>query len=235
MFVKSFLGRHAFPRFTMQVMAKIPLGEAVRKARLGAGHTQFSLAKKLGVTDTYISQIEAGKRIPSAETMVELARELGLSDALLIEYGVPKPLREMVFRAKQKIAALGGTLTLPVFGDVVAGPPSETTEKRIEEYVVLPHVFSLTRYVLKVRGDSMAPTIQPGDLVLVETALKPVQNDIIACRINGEATLKRYVKRGTMIFLKADNPQFADIIPVSSLDDFRVEGVVLKLLERDLR
>lgn len=219
----------------MRWMAKPPLGEAVRRARHRKGHTQLSLAKKLGVTDTYISQIEVGKRIPSAEMMVELARELGLSDALLIEHGVPKPLREMMFRAQQRAAALAGTLTLPVFGDVVAGPPSETTEKPIEEYVVLPHVFSPTRYVLKVRGDSMAPTVQPGDLVLVDTALRPAQNDIIACRINREATLKRYVKRGTMIFLKADNPQFADIIPVSSLDDFRVEGVVLKLLERNLR
>lgn len=213
-----------------------PLAELVRRARRRAGLKQVELARKLGCTDSYIAKIETGKAYPATEFLVDLFRELKIDDRHLVTTALPeawKPILEKVVRGLPKAGT--SWRSLPVFGEIVAGSPAQATRKAIGEVEVLPETWSLSRYVLKVSGDSMIPTIQPGDLVLVDKSVRPRQNDIIACVLNEEATLKRYIKRGTIILLKADNPAFSDIIPVTSIDDFRVEGVVLKIIERYLR
>lgn len=214
---------------------RAPLAELVRRARQRRGITQFALAKKLGCTDSYIAKIETGRAYPSAEFLVQLFRELGIGESHLVG-ALPQALRMIVEKAfRGAHPGLSPWRRLPIFGEILAGPPTETKQQVLGEFEVLPNTWSLSRYVLKVAGDSMAPTIQPGDLVLVDTSLAPRQNDIIACTINREATLKRYIKRGTIILLKADNPTFPDIIPVTSTDAFQIQGVVLKIVERTLR
>ncbi len=213
-----------------------PLAELVRRARRRAALTQFSLAKRLGCTDSYIAKIETGKAYPATDFLIRLFQQLKIEERHLVDVALPQALRPIVEKA---FRSAGGSETpwraLPVFGEIVAGTPAQAKQEVLGEFEVLPETWSLSRYVLRVSGDSMAPTIQPGDLVLVDTSLRPRQNDIIACVINGEATLKRYIKRGTVILLKADNPAFPDIIPVTATDDFRIEGVILKIVERNLR
>ncbi|MFQ5927583.1 MAG: S24 family peptidase [Terriglobia bacterium] len=212
-----------------------PLADLVRRARRHRRITQFRLAKKLGCTDSYIAKIETGRAYPSPEFLVQLFQELGIKERHLVE-ALPHGLRTIVEKAfRVPRAAASPWRRLPIFGEIVAGPPTEAPQQVVGEFEVLPETWSLSRYVLKVAGDSMTPTIQSGDLVLVDTSLAPRQNDIIACVINREATLKRYIKRGTIILLKADNPAFPDIIPVTSTDEFKIQGVVLKLVERRLR
>lgn len=213
-----------------------PLAELVRRARRRSGLTQYELAQKLGCTDSYIAKIETGKAYPATDFLIRLFQELQIDERHLITTALPealKPILEKVVRGLPK--AETPWRPLPIFGEIVAGSPAEAGRKAIGEVDVLPETWSLSRYVLKVSGDSMIPTIQPGDLVLVDKSVRPRQNDIIAGVLNGEATLKRYIKRGTIILLKADNPSFSDIIPVTSTDDFRIEGVVLKIIERHLR
>lgn len=212
-----------------------PLAELVRRARQRRRITQFALARKLGCTDSYIAKIESGRAYPSPEFLLQLFEELGIEKQHLAA-ALPPALRTIVekaFRLPQ--ARPSPWLRLPIFGEIVAGPPAEAKQEVLGEFEVLAETWSLSRYVLKVAGDSMVPTIQSGDLVLVDTSLAPRQNDIVACVINQEATLKRYIKRGTIILLKADNPAFPDIIPVTSTDDFKIQGVVLKIVERSLR
>ncbi len=44
-----------------------------------AGHTQVELARKTGLTESYLSMVLAGKRMPRMESMMRLARALGVS------------------------------------------------------------------------------------------------------------------------------------------------------------
>lgn len=212
-----------------------PLADLVRRARRRANLTQYELARKLGCTDSYIAKIERGRAYPATDFLIRLFDELQIDERRLFNAALPqslKPMLEKALRGRRREPALR---PLPIFGEIVAGSPSETTRAPLGELEVLPETWSLSRYALRVSGDSMSPTIQTGDLILVDTSLRPRQNDIIACFLNGEATLKRYIKRGTIILLKADNPAFSDIIPVTVTDDFRIEGVVLKIIERNLR
>lgn len=212
-----------------------PLADLVRRARHRAKLTQYELARKLGCTDSYIAKIERGRAYPATDFLIRLFEELGIDERRLFNAALPQSLKPMLEKALRGMRRGPALRPLPIFGEIVAGSPSEATRAPLGELEVLPETWSLSRYALKVSGDSMSPTIQPGDLILVDTSLRPRQNDIIACFLNREATLKRYIKRGTIILLKADNPAFSDIIPVTVTDDFRIEGVVLKIIERNLR
>ncbi|MBR4934485.1 MAG: helix-turn-helix transcriptional regulator [Anaerotignum sp.] len=55
------------------------MGQKVFDARAKAGISQTQLAEKVGVTNQFICQIEAGKRGVSVETLKKLSDALGIS------------------------------------------------------------------------------------------------------------------------------------------------------------
>jgi transcriptional regulator with XRE-family HTH domain len=62
------------------------LGTRLRQARLRAGITVRELARQLGVSASFISQLENGKSQPSVSTLYALAQCLGESiDRLFLE------------------------------------------------------------------------------------------------------------------------------------------------------
>jgi len=57
----------------------ISLGSSVRSARQSQGLTQLHLATRLGISTTYLSDIELGNRTPSCDRLLGgIAEELGL-------------------------------------------------------------------------------------------------------------------------------------------------------------
>ena len=51
------------------------VGEKIKEARLKSGLTQKALAKKLGVSDKFINEVEIGKRVVQ-ENFIERASKL---------------------------------------------------------------------------------------------------------------------------------------------------------------
>jgi repressor LexA len=51
----------------------------------------------------------------------------------------------------------------------------------------------------------------------------------VAALIDGETTLKRYVLKQGIPYLKAENPEFPDLIPGEEL---RVQGVMVALIRK---
>ncbi|WP_158275548.1 S24 family peptidase [Maritimibacter sp. 55A14] len=64
--------------------------------------------------------------------------------------------------------------------------------------------------LLKVRGDSMAPTLQDGDLVLVDRSRRDdIRDDrIYAFTEDGEARVKRLLRAGGELLLQSDNAAY---------------------------
>ena len=56
------------------------VGAILRAERLGGGLSLRGLAREVGISPTYMSDIENGKRDPSARILLVLANRLGLSD-----------------------------------------------------------------------------------------------------------------------------------------------------------
>ena len=68
------------------------LGARIRQARLHAGITVRELARRLGVSASFVSQLENGKSQPSVSTLYALSQCLGESiDHLFLEHDPPTP------------------------------------------------------------------------------------------------------------------------------------------------
>lgn len=59
-------------------------GRTLRELRLKAGLSQIQLAEKADLNFNFIGSIERGEKLASIETVVRLARGLGLSGAELL-------------------------------------------------------------------------------------------------------------------------------------------------------
>jgi repressor LexA len=125
---------------------------------------------------------------------------------------------------------------IPIYGQIPAGM-STLTEQTIEGHISLDAKSvnaskNRRTFALRVRGDSMIEAhILDGDIVILEDR-KDVQNgDIVAALIDGETTLKRYVMEHGCPYLKAENPQFPDLIPAREL---RVQGVMVSLVRKQV-
>jgi transcriptional regulator with XRE-family HTH domain len=55
------------------------VGERVRRRRLELGLTQDALAEKAGISKSFLSDLENGRRSVGAETLLDLGRAMGVS------------------------------------------------------------------------------------------------------------------------------------------------------------
>jgi transcriptional regulator with XRE-family HTH domain len=77
----------------------MPLGQRIRELREERDVSLRELAKKLGVSAAFLSDIELGRRYPSEENLKDLARMLGVSFDNLKAHDTRPPIEEMkVFR-----------------------------------------------------------------------------------------------------------------------------------------
>ncbi|MCE9613428.1 MAG: transcriptional repressor LexA [Lentisphaerae bacterium] len=119
-----------------------------------------------------------------------------------------------------------------MLGSVRAGFPSPAEEELLDTLSL--DEFLVERpdatFMLKVTGDSMIDAgILPGDIVLVEKGVAPRNNDIVIAQVDGEWTMKYFVKRGKDITLEAANKKYAPIRPRQSLE---LAGVVRTVIRK---
>lgn len=126
----------------------------------------------------------------------------------------------------------GGGVRLPILGTIPAGGPVVT-----EEYIngwmnVSEEMAENTKdyFLLEVTGNSMIDAgIFEGDLVLVNTKITARDGDIVVALVDNSNTLKRLMKSGNKVYLKAENREYEDIHPVEELT---VQGVVKTLIRQ---
>lgn len=122
-------------------------------------------------------------------------------------------------------------IDVPVYGQIPAGLAVEA-EQQTEGCIsvdikTLGIPRSARTFALKVRGDSMTGAhILDGDFVILEVR-EPRPRDIVAALIDGETTLKRYLVTNGQPFLKAENPDYPDLIPARELV---IQGVMISLI-----
>ena len=120
---------------------------------------------------------------------------------------------------------------IPVYGQVPAGYGDDGVPEPEGQLSVDIRSMGLSInanvYALKVRGDSMIDAhIVDGDLVVMED--RPASNrDIVAALIDGETTLKRLVIENRKRFLRAENADYPDLLPVQEL---LIQGVLVGLV-----
>lgn len=131
-----------------------------------------------------------------------------------------------------------GVLNVPMYGRIAAGVPALLREDVRETFEMdRKLVGSSDAFLLEVKGDSMEGMgIMPGDYVIVEPADEgDIQNgEIVAARVDGDATVKRYFANGGQVVLEPANTNYAPIL-VHEHNDFTVLGRVSGLYRRFTR
>ena len=104
-------------------------------------------------------------------------------------------------------------IRIPVLGSVPCGIPTEAIEYLdAEDWEEISEVLSRqgTFFGLKVKGNSMNPRIQEGDILIVKVQSDAESGDIVIAKINGEdACCKRLIKHQDGIVLQSFNPCYA--------------------------
>lgn len=122
-------------------------------------------------------------------------------------------------------------MDIPLYGQIPAGLAADVQQDAQGCISVDINTLGVPRnartFALKVRGESMIDAhICDGDFVILEVR-EPRPRDVVAALIDGETTLKRYVVRNGLPYLKAENPMFPDLIPVQELV---IQGVMVALI-----
>lgn len=186
------------------------IGKRIAEIRRERGYTQDELAEMSRLSRVTLARYETGVIEPGVLALGRIADALGVStDELLCRVDKLPPFINMVKDA------------VPIVGEIACGQPI-TAEQNIEGFAELPDGVTAD-FALRCKGDSMIPTFQPGDLVLIRQQPEVEQGQIAAVGIDGEATLKRFYRAETGIVLIADNPAYPpQVYPAGS--DIRVYG-----------
>lgn len=167
--------------------------DILKQERLAHQLTQEELGQLVGLKKAAIYKYENGLLSNPKRSLIEkLAKIFNVSPAYLL--GIDSP------RTKG--------IRIPILGRVVAGVPLEAIED-IEGYEeITPAMAAKGEYfALRVKGNSMTPSLQEGDTVIVrkQDYIESGQTAIVL--VNGdEATVKRVKYQEDGIFLIGDNP-----------------------------
>lgn len=209
--------------------------QVLRKLRIERDLTQDQLASIIGVSKSTIGMYEQGKRVPKVDATLKRLADffdvsidylMGLSD----RFPAPNITEEYT--------------TFPVIGEIAAGYDHIALESWDGDTVDVPDSY-LRGYqkdeffVLCVKGDSMYPTYQEGDKVLIlKQSVMNFSGEIGAVLYDDEiATLKKveYKQGEDWIRLVPVNPNFPPMtIEGEQLNHCRIIGIP-KLLLREVK
>ena len=116
---------------------------------------------------------------------------------------------------------------LPVVGRVAAGSPI-LAEEHIEEHCTISSDFfnPSANYLLRVQGTSMKDIgIMDGDLLAVHQCKEAKDGQIVVARIDDEVTVKRYKREDNIVYLLAENQDFAPIVINLEEQEIAIEGL----------
>jgi len=129
-------------------------------------------------------------------------------------------------------SAVQVALSLPLVGRVAAGSPILAQEHVEASYALDPSLFDeRPDYLLKVRGMSMRDAgILDGDLLAVRRSQEARNGQIVVARVGDEVTVKRLRRRGHVVELLPENPDYSPIVVDARSDEFALEGIGVGLL-----
>ncbi|MFW0862644.1 MAG: transcriptional repressor LexA [Candidatus Komeilibacteria bacterium] len=122
--------------------------------------------------------------------------------------------------------------SLPLLGNVQAGFPSPAEEELVDTLTLDRYLINNpdSSFLIEVSGDSMIDAgIQPKDLVIVDRALTPKNNDIVLAKIDNDWTLKYLYKKGQRVYLQAANENYPNLVPNEELE---IAGVIVSSIRK---
>ena len=174
------------------------IGDRIRTRREELGLSQDDLARKTGYKSrSSINKIEVGNQGLTQSKIKAFANALETTVSYILD--TPEP-----------VSKSSKAHRIPVFGKVAAGLPIEMVEDIID-YEEIPATWGDPSdfFCLQIKGDSMKPKIEEGDVVVVHKQADADTGSVVIASINGEeATCKKLRKTDNGIFLMPTNNDY---------------------------
>lgn len=205
------------------------LGERIRELRQRAGLTQEELAKEIGYsTKTSISKMENDLLDINQSTIVALARALKTTPSTLMGWEEDTTnIRDVVPNDKIHM--------IPVYATVSAGFGAYAEDSVIDRIpMMIENPYDAPDIIgIQVKGDSMYPKIEDGDIIIVRKQESVDSGDVAVMLLDGDGGIVKKVVYGSdWIELHSFNPEYKtrrfegrDVLRL------RVVGKVLKVVK----
>lgn len=217
-FLRSFVWNVNVPMQKIQRVSvlKFPTmkSERIKELRKKHGLTQQQVGERIGASRASVSQWESGDVSPSADYLVALAKMFGVS-AHWLSTGKGSPELSNV-----EPAVIPQGNRVPILSYVQAGNWREMCEQATTfdgnvEYVSASVDVGPCGFGLWIRGNSMIPFFNEGDLVIVDPDESPRPGDYVVAKNGGEeTTFKKYRPRG----IDENGQEVFELVPLN--DDY---------------
>lgn len=192
---------------------KITMSNNLKKYLKINNISRNQLSESLGISYSTISDWINGKAYPRIDKIEMMANYFGINKSDLVE--------EHFIEEKSQ------GLKIPVLGTVAAGIPISAVED-ILDYEEVPQSWENQGefFGLRIKGDSMEPRMESGDVVIVRQQSDANSGDTVIVLVNGDdATCKRLQKTDNGIMLVSTNPKYPPMF--YSNEDIRTKPVVI--------
>jgi repressor LexA len=195
---------------------KTTIGERIRSARENKELDQATLAERIGVVTRTLQRWEKSEQIPDGISITKIAKSTSVIPSWLLTgeggmYATPKR-PDNVYPLSSAMRRRVKLVDLPLVSAVPAGKVTTMFHPDyVDNYVTVDDVKDPQAFALKVKGNSMAPRIEDGDIVVVSPQQEVHNGDICVVRVDDEDTLKRVKFEGSYIHLVPLNPDFEPV------------------------
>ena len=192
------------------------IARRIRHARTQKGMEQAKLAARLDIATRTLQRWEKGEQTPDSDILIKIARITEMSPTwLLTGKGVPEvqePSDAKLQPLQQGAYPRVKLVTLPLLASVPGGAPKLSFEReQAEKYITVDNVNDPNAFALEVRGSSMSPRIEDGDIIVVSPHADTHNGDICVVRVNDEDTVKRIKIEQEFVHLVPLNPEYEPI------------------------
>jgi transcriptional regulator with XRE-family HTH domain len=206
------------------------IGDRIKALLAEKKISQDSLALQLHLTQAAVSKWCRGKSEPDIETLHKIADIFEVS------------LADLADDRKTRPKGLAKTAKIPIYtAEAAAGVGCLNDTEVVENYIMIDRELLKREFqcnpdnmaIIKVRGDSMLPTIKPGEMVVIEKTHELTSDGLYVMRMNGGTIVVKRIQSlpGGQLNVISDNQIYPPYsIDLKQCDDIAVVGRVIAVL-----
>lgn len=201
--------------------------------------SQTELCEKTGIPKSAMSQYISGAFKPKQERTYLLAKALMTTPEYLMgltdDEEPPVAFELHVDKNNAEILPDKYLRRIPTFESCAAGFGAYADSTIVGyQYLNIESDWEAENTIaVKVRGDSMYPKIEDGDIVIVCKNMEYTDGQIVVARIgDDEAVVKRIRILPDVLILESINPEYMDrVFKREKMNEVHIEGVVRKIIK----
>jgi transcriptional regulator with XRE-family HTH domain len=197
-----------------------------------------SFAEISGVSLSFIASgtsEEEGVVSPKENRINELEKRIQMLEGLVAQmHGTGRESAGVGIATRNSVQAKP---KIPVLADLPVTYPIKTTSDNVIDWLWVPGNASIDTendsFGIRIKDESMAPELIPGDYALVVPQKSARDHDMIVCTVKGNAMIRLFESIKGNTTLRPSNPEYPSIT-VAPEDDFQVIGKVFAIGFREL-